>query len=132
MRRARSIGIWFAAVLAFAPSAMAAGNPPFVGKWAFEGSRACQPGAGDNDLALTVTAKTVEYYASSCTILSTRRLSRSGGNVHRFKLRCSGEGVVQDRELVLAVLEKTGQRADLLIHIEPAEWAVTSYQRCSN
>ena len=133
MRRARHLGFTVLAAVSFATAAHAAGNPSFAGKWAFEGSRACQPGGGDADLAMTVTAKAIEYYASSCVVLSSRRLSRSGDNVHRLKLSCTGEdNVVKNSELILAVLEKTGQRAELLIHIEPVEWAVTSYQRCSD
>ena len=128
MKRRMAAGFVVTALLGF--SAMAASNPPFVGKWAFEGSRACQPGAGDTDLELTVTAKTLDYYASSCTILSARPLSRSGDNAYRLKLRCVGEGVTKNSELILAVLDKTEHRADLLVHIEPADWAVTSYQRC--
>lgn len=118
--------------LAFASPAVAANDPPYVGHWAVEGSRACEPQGADADLALTVTTKAIDYYASSCAILSTRRLARSGNNVHRLKLRCTGEGgVIANSELILAVLEKTEQRADLMVHIEPVAWDVRSYQRCS-
>lgn len=122
-----------AAFLAFVSPAIAANDPPYVGNWAVEGSRACTAQGGDDDLALKITTKAIDYYASSCAILSSRRLARSGNNAHRFKLKCTGEGgVITNSELILAVLEKTETRADLMIHIEPAAWDVRSYQRCTN
>jgi hypothetical protein len=122
--------IGLAAVLAFGAPGQAANDPPFAGKWAVEGSKACTPQAGDNDLLLTVTAKRLSYYASTCDVISSRRVSRSGDNVHRFKLRCTGEGQTSNTELILVVLEKNELRPDMLLHIEPAGWAVLSYLRC--
>jgi hypothetical protein len=57
-------------------------------------------------------------------------VSRSGDNAHRFKLRCTGEGQTTNSELILVVLEKNELRPDMLLHIEPAGWAVLSYLRC--
>jgi hypothetical protein len=118
------------AVLAAMTLAHAADPHPFAGKWAVEGSKACMPQAGDGDLLLTVTAKRLDYYASSCAIISSRRVSRSGDNAHRFKLRCIGEGTTTNSELILVVLEKNELRPDMLVHIDPAGWAVLSYLRC--
>lgn len=124
----RLAAIGFAVVLAL--GAQAADDPAYVGKWAVEGSKACTPEIGDNDLLLTVTAKKLSYYASTCDVISSRRLSRSGDNAHRFKLRCTGEGQTSNTELILVVLEKNELRPDMLLHIEPAGWAVLSYLRC--
>ena len=132
MNRCAALSVVVAAAIATATPALAAGDPPFVGKWAFEGSDACRPGAGADDLLLTISAKQADYYASSCVILSSRRLSRSGDNAYRLKLRCTGEGVTTNSERIMAVLEKNERRPDLLVHIEPADWAVTSYLRCAD
>lgn len=117
-------------MLALATPGQAADVSPFSGRWAVEGSKACTPQAGDDDLLLTITAKRLSYYASSCDVISSRRLSRSGDNARRFKLRCTGEGQTSNKELVLAVLEKNELRPDMLVHIEPASWALISYLRC--
>ena len=117
------------AILAFCAPARA-DDPPFVGKWAVEGSKACTPQGGDTDLLLTVTTKKLSSYASTCTVLSSRRVSHSGDNAHRFKLRCIGEGETSNSELILVVLEKNELRPDMLVHIDPADWAVISYLRC--
>jgi len=121
--------------LGAAAPAAAQDAPPFVGqfvgRWAVEGPRACEQGAGTDDLMLTITARRLEYYASTCNVLSSRRLSRSGNDVHRLKLKCTGEeNRTTTGELILAVLEKTDRRPELLVHIDPADWAVRSYQRC--
>jgi len=119
------------AALGAAAPAVAQDAPPFIGQWAVEGPRACEQGAGTDDLMLTITARTLEYYASTCSVLSSRRLSRSGNDVHRLKLKCTGEeNRTTTGELILAVLEKTERRPELLVHIDPAGWAVRSYQRC--
>ncbi|MDP2411342.1 MAG: hypothetical protein Q8M26_13785 [Pseudolabrys sp.] len=130
MKRRGVAGALLAGSLTIAAPAAAQDAPPFVGQWAVEGPGACRTGAGTDDLMLTITAKTLEYYASTCTVLSSRRLSRSGDNVHRLKLRCTGEGETTESERILAVLEKNEQRPDLLLHIDPAGWAVLGYQRC--
>lgn len=104
--------------------------PPYVGQWAVEGPDACRDGSND-DLKVTFTAKQLDYYASACRVVSSRRLSTSGNNAHRLKLSCEGEGLKTSRELILIVLEKTEQRPELLMHIDAASWATLSYQRCS-
>lgn len=124
------VAIVLAAGLAFGAPGQAADDPPFAGKWAVEGSKACAPQSGDDDLLLTVTTRRLSYYASSCDVISSRRMSRSGDNAHRFKLRCTGEGQTGTSELILVVLEKNELRPDMLLHIEPAGWAVLSYLRC--
>jgi hypothetical protein len=125
------LGLGLAAPFAFGESARAAGDPPFVGKWSVEGSKACTPQGGDNDLLLVVTTKKLSYYASSCVVVSSRRVSRSGDNAHRFKLRCTGEGTTTNSERILVVLEKNELRPDMLVHIDPADWSVLSYLRCA-
>lgn len=80
---------------------------------------------------MTFTTKQLDYYASSCRVTSSRRLSKSGDSVHRLKLRCEGEGEKFDKEVILALLEKTEQRSDLLAHIDTHDWAVITYQRCA-
>jgi len=122
--------VGLAAVLALGAPAQAANAPPFVGKWAVEGSKACTPDVGDNDLLLTVTPRKLSYYARACDVISSRRIARSGDNAHRFKLRCTGEGQTTNSELILVVMEKNELRSDMLLHIDPASWAVLGYLRC--
>ena len=64
------VAVGFAAALALVTVARAVDDPPFVGKWAVEGSKACTPQGGDTDLLLTVTTKKLSSYASTCTVLS--------------------------------------------------------------
>ncbi len=109
--------------------AMAQDAPPYVGQWAVEGPDACRDGSND-DLKVTFTAKQLDYYASTCRVVSSRRLSKSGNNAQRLKLACEGEGVKTSREVILIVLEKTEQRPELLMHIDAADWATLIYQRC--
>ncbi len=120
-----------AATLACAEPTLAQSGPPFVGKWGVEGPDACKYGVGTDDLKTTFTAKQLEYYGSACRVTSSRRLSKSGDSVHRLKLRCEGEGEKFDNEVILAVLEKTEHRPDLLVHIDTRDWAMITYQRCA-
>lgn len=117
-------------VVAALTGAVAQEAPPYAGQWAVEGPDACRDGSND-DLKVTFAAKQFDYYASACRVVSSRRLSKSGDNAHRLKLSCEGEGVKTSRELTLIVLEKTGQRPELLMHIDTADWATLIYQRCS-
>lgn len=112
------------------PSALAQSAPPYAGRWAVEGPDACGDGAND-DLKVTFMAKQLDYYASACRVVSSRRLSKSGDNAHRLELSCEGEGVKTSRALILIVLEKTEQRPELLMHIDTTDWATLIYQRCS-
>ena len=113
-----------------ATGAVAQGAPPFAGQWAVESPDAC--GAGNDDLKVTFTAKQLDYYASACGVVSSRRLSKSGNAAHRLKLSCEGEGAKSSREVILIVLEKTEQRPELLLHIDAATWDTLSYQRCGH
>jgi len=126
-RRAASVFLFSAALSA---PALAASDPPYIGKWAVEGSKACTAQAGDGDLLLTITVKQLNYYASACTVTSSRRLSHSGNDAHRLAMRCTGEGNTTNMDLILVVLEKNEHRPDLLLHINPSDWAVLSYLRC--
>ncbi|MCW5688286.1 MAG: hypothetical protein KIT76_07060 [Pseudolabrys sp.] len=112
-----------------ATGAMAQEAPPYVGQWAVKGPDACRDGSND-DLKVTFTEKQLDYYASACRVVSSRRLSKSGNAAHRLKLACEGEGVKTSRELILIVLEKTGQRPELLLQIDAADWSTLTYQRC--
>lgn len=114
---------------AAATGAMAQGAPPYVGQWAVEGPDACRDGAND-DLKASFSTKQIEYYASTCRVVSSRRLSKSGNDAHRLKLACEGEGATTGREVILIVLEKTEQRPDLMLQIDAASWATLTYQRC--
>ena len=112
-----------------AASAMAQDAPPYVGQWAVEGPDACRDG-GNDDLKASFSTTAIEYYASTCRVVSSRRLSKSGNDAHRLKLACEGEGVKVSRDVTLIVLEKTGQRPDLMLQIDAATWATLTYQRC--
>jgi hypothetical protein len=118
-------------VAAAASGVVAQSAPPFAGRWAVEGPDACQDGRND-DLKVTFTAKRLDYYASACRIVSSRRLSTSGDAAHRVKVACEGEGAKSAREVILIVLEKTEQRPELLLHIDALSWDTLSYQRCSD
>jgi len=113
-------------------AAAAQSGPAYVGKWGVEGPDACRDGVGTDDLKATFTAKQFEYYASTCRVLSSRRLSRSGATAHRFKLQCEGEGAKVDKDVILVVLEKTDPRPELLLHIDAASWDTLTYQRCGD
>lgn len=110
--------------------AMAQEVPSYVGQWAVEGPDACRDGSND-DLKASFTTRQIDYYASTCRVVSSRRLSKSGNDAHRLKLSCEGEGVKSSRDVILIVLEKTEQRPELLMHIDAADWATLIYQRCS-
>lgn len=112
-------------------SASAQSAPPYVGQWAVEGPDACRDGAND-DLKASFTTKEIEYYASTCRIVSSRRLSKPGNAAHRLKLACEGEGVKVSRDVTLIVLEKTEQRPDLMLQIDAANWETLTYQRCGH
>ncbi|MDB5599691.1 MAG: hypothetical protein JWN71_1735 [Xanthobacteraceae bacterium] len=112
-------------------SAFAQTKWPFVGKWALDAPKACEPGSGPSDLFLTITDKKLSYYASECVILSKRRIAKSGDDAYRLKLRCTGEGQTSQSELILGLLEKTEERSELLVHIDPVAWSMTGYRRCS-
>ena len=118
-------------VAAAVTGTMAQGAPPYVGRWAVEGPDACRDGVND-DLKVNFTAKQLDYYASTCRVVSSRRLAKSGDNAHRLKLACEGEGVKTSREVILIVLEKTEQRPELLMHVDAVDWATLVYQRCSD
>ena len=118
-------------VAAAGAAALAQAGPPYVGKWAVEGSDACRDGSND-DLKATFTVKRLDYYASTCRVVSSRRLSRSGDNAHRLKLACEGEGAKTEREINLIVLEKAEQRPELLLQIDAASWETLTYQRCGD
>lgn len=111
--------------------AMAQEVPSYVGQWAVEGPDACRDGSND-DLKASFTTRQVDYYASTCRVVSSRRLSKSGNDAHRLKLSCEGEGVKSSRDVTLILLEKTRQRPDLLIQIEATTWATLTYQRCGS
>jgi hypothetical protein len=112
-------------------SALAQDKWPFVGKWAVDAPKACEPGSGPSDLFLTITDKKLSYYASECVILSKRRIAKSGDAAYRLKLRCTGESQTSQSELILGLLEKTEERPELLVHIDPVAWSMTGYRRCS-
>ncbi|WP_147292579.1 hypothetical protein [Undibacter mobilis] len=116
-----AVAAWM--VAAAAGGAMGQAAPPYVGQWAVEGPDACRDGSND-DLKASFSTRQLEYYASTCRVVSSRRLSRSGNAAHRLKLTCEGEGI-------LIVLDKTEQRPDLLMHIDAASWETLSYQRCA-
>lgn len=111
--------------------AMAQEVPSYVGQWAVEGPDACRDGSND-DLKASFTTRQIDYYASTCRVVSSRRLSKSGNDAHRLKLSCEGEGVKSSRDVTLILLEKTMQRPDLLIQIEATTWATLTYQRCGS
>ena len=92
----------------------------------------CLSGWRNDDLKVTFTAKRLDYYASACRIVSSRRLSTSGDAAHRVKVACEGEGAKSAHEVILIVLEKTEQRPELLLHIDALTWDTLSYQRCSD
>lgn len=121
-----ALSLWMAAA---ATGAMAQGAPPYVGQWAVEGPDACRNGAND-DLKANFSTTTIEYYASTCRVVSSRRLSKSGNDAHRLKLACEGGGAKVSRDVTLIVLEKTGERPDLMLQIDAATWATLTYQRC--
>jgi hypothetical protein len=116
------------ATMAFVSGAVAQ-EAPYVGQWAVEGPDACRDGSND-DLKASFSTKQIEYYASTCRVVSSRRLSKSGNDAHRLKLACEGEGAKTTREVILLVLEKAGQRPELMLQIDTASWATLSYQRC--
>jgi len=116
-------------VAAAATGALAQDAPPYVGQWAVEGPDACRDGSND-DLKASFSTTAIEYYASTCRVVSSRRLSKSGNDAHRLKLACEGEGVKVSRDVTLIVLEKTEQRPDLMLQIDAATWATLTYQRC--
>ncbi|HWK97330.1 MAG TPA: hypothetical protein VNR39_18080 [Pseudolabrys sp.] len=118
-------------IAAAATCAMGQDVPPYVGQWAVEGPDACRDGAND-DLKASFSTKQFEYYASTCRVVSSRRLSKSGNDAHRLKLACEGEGVKVSRDVTLIVLEKTEQRPELMLQIDAATWATLTYQRCGN
>lgn len=111
------------------PQALAQGAPPYAGRWAVEGPDACRDGAND-DLKVTFSARQFDYYASACRVTASRRLSKSGGNAHRLKLQCEGEGQKFARDIIVIMLEETEQRPDLLLQIDAASWETLTYQRC--
>lgn len=118
-------------VVAALTGATAQEATPYAGQWAVEGPYACRDGSND-DLKVTFTAKQLDYYASACRVVSSRRLSKSGGNAHRLKLQCEGEGQKFAREVIVIVLDKTEQRPDLLLQIDAASWETLTYQRCGS
>jgi hypothetical protein len=124
-------GISLATLLCASAPALAQTQWPLVGTWAWDAPKACEKGRGADDLFLTITDKKVSYYASECTILSKRRLAKSGDTSYRLKLRCTGEGQTSQSELILGVIEKTDERPELLVHIDPADWSMRGYRRCS-
>lgn len=112
-------------------SASAQSAPPYVGQWAVEGPDACRDGSND-DLKASFSTKEIEYYASTCRVVSSRRLSKPGNDAHRLKLACEGEGAKTSREVILIVLGKSEARPDLLLQIDAASWETLTYQRCGN
>jgi hypothetical protein len=49
----------------------------------------------------------------------------------RLKLRRPGEGQTSRSELIFGVIEKNEDRPELLLHINPADWSMRGYRRCS-
>jgi hypothetical protein len=104
---------------------------PFSGRWIVEGPGSCRPADGPIDLVLTITDKTLDFYASSCAVTSNRRISKSGQTAYRLKTRCSGEGNTTKSTFVLALLEPNENRNELLLLIA-SDWSIQSYRRCTN
>lgn len=130
MRAAKIIAA--ALLLSFgAVPALAQTKWPLTGTWAWDAPKACEKGQGADDLFLTVTDKTIAYYASECTIRSKRLLAKTSATSFRVKLRCTGEGETRSSELILGVIEKTDERPELLVHIDVQDGSMRGYRRCS-
>jgi hypothetical protein len=104
---------------------------PLIGTWAWDAPKACEKGRGADDLFVTITDKKISYYASECTILSRRPLTKASATSFRVKLRCTGEGETSNSELILGVIEKTEERPELLVHIDTGDGSMRGYRRCS-
>lgn len=102
-----------------------------TGTWAWDAPKACEKGRGADDLFVTITDNKISYYASDCTILSRRPLTKSSATSFRVKLRCSGEDETSTSELILGVIEKTDERPELLVHIDTGDGSMRGYRRCS-
>jgi hypothetical protein len=54
-----------------------------------------------------------------------------GDTSYRLKLRCTGEGQTRRSELIPGVIAKNEDRPERLLHINPADWSMRAYRRCS-